>query len=147
MVDGEISANTEHSQKATTPAVFESAVKHDPTCRHKYYCKKMKLDEIACSLLEYIREDCPVSCKICTAVCKDDVKCKLISDIRNICNYQPEAGTMCPQSCGVCQNRNGEFGNFFKYSITCTKKVLMEIIQDRNIFTLIYNYLYFRSKL
>ena len=108
----ESTAITTHFHKATTPPIFEPAMKHVPMCRDKNFCNKIKLNNNTCRLLEYIRKDCPVSCKICPS-CQDDKKCNLIPDIRIICLYHPEASKMCPQSCGVCNNWNREFGKLF----------------------------------
>ena len=111
MLDGEISVNIEPFPKATTTSIFASTMKHTNKCIDKKFCNKLKPDKNACTLLQHIRDDCPLSCKIC-APCEDKKNCNLIPNIRKYCSYDPEAVKMCPQSCGICPNQNVELGNF-----------------------------------
>ena len=65
------------------------------------YCDDLMLDENRCTGFKRLQQDCPASCHKCTP-CKDNEKCKLYGDMKKLCQYLPEARTLCPKSCGTC---------------------------------------------
>ena len=82
--------------------------KNSRTCADKEYCGNLVLDANTCNGFKRLQQDCPASCQKC-AICKDNKKCKLYGDIKNICQYLPEAQTLCPKSCGTCTDESKKF--------------------------------------